>query len=669
MRHKWLLFACVGVILVHASTARPEQDRDAVEGSAVQIADLGHQSSTQYPGFSSNDNSSSAKSGRALITPFIRKSTTKSPSSICTISTINYDCVLKNVKLYHNESKFFGLDWKNNPQKNITFTNSRLAYLPQSLFNAFPSMELLNAEDLQIEEIEDKAFKHAGNLQNLYLQKNEISSIQTFQGVPLLIHLDLSHNKIIRIEYGAFQKNINLKNILMNNNQISELPSFQNIENLKVLDLSNNELHEINDNQFIGNTKLQNLDFSYNHLRHLNLDQLDDMRELSVVDISNNNLERLHIPKYIRRLDARKNSIQDITSNGCKVEQIYLSHNRVTDISTLQKCASIKTLDLSYNKLQNFDLIGYLPNLQILNLTNNQLFQIDLATKISHPLQILDLSYNQLSYGPANKFSNLKVVKLNNNKFIEFKFDQLKSLTFVQLGYNEWKCDKIQDIMKQIDHIVGDANETCMNSNKRSQDGICCRDYKRAFIERLNEILRDINHHENVNKQDSKKCKQTKPMNSATTLDMQTLHDKTANLDKATKEILQQIENAKSKIDIAEREINSVKTQQSQLQAENQKYKQIVEKLRNYYGITKEGLIGSYVTLNRIEQFTREKNSLSIDLLARRTQEREDTNDRLDRLNTKKVNLNDENENHKALLADLKKKEAALKKEDRKSVV
>ncbi|XP_039443296.1 probable serine/threonine-protein kinase DDB_G0278509 isoform X1 [Culex pipiens pallens] len=699
MRHKWLLLMCVGVILVQATLANAEDGSNSQNESeeGANQAEVSDQQSTQSPSVdeqnadkdfendsmnpennSTDTDTATAKpqketaydehvhsnrESKAVI-PAVGRTTTKKPSYICTKSNLNYDCILQNVQLNHNEPNIFGLDWKNNLQKKVTFTNSRLQFLPKRLFEAFPEMELLNAEDLQIEEIEYQAFKHAKKLKTLYLKRNLISNIETFKGVPLLVHLDLSHNRITHFNKDAFAKNRELERLLMNHNHISELPGFQNIDNLEELNLSNNDLQEISDNQFRGNPKLNSLDASFNLLRHFNLNQLNDKPNLSFISVSFNNLESLYIPGQVQKLDARNNSISNINANICSLQNLYLSNNQITDISALRNCRSMKILNLSHNKLQSIDLIESMPELSNLNVAHNQLFEINFPAKVAHPLQILDLSYNQLSFGPTNKFDQMKTLKLNNNNFIEFKFgEMMKSLNYVQLSNNEWSCEKITQIMQEKREIIFDKNEICVNSQARSQNGICCKDYKRAFNDRLKEMIQEIYVHENVNKKDQEKCKPTKPKIGVNKPNVQTMHNKIAELDSSTREILNELEGVKSQITHIEQEIISNTTRQHKLQTANQNIKQLVEKYSGNYGIPKEGLISPSKTLEKVVKYTQDRKSNSENLLARRTKEVEATNARMESKNSEKFTSQSENEGLEAVLKNIKADESKLKKE------
>ncbi|KAL1401296.1 hypothetical protein pipiens_006725 [Culex pipiens pipiens] len=129
MRHKWLLLMCVGVILVQATLANTEDgsnsQNEPEEGENQ--AEFSDQQSTQSPR-TALDGDEQVHSNRELkgYEPAVRGRPTKKPPSICTKSNFNYDCILQNVRLNHNEPNVFGLDWKDNPQKNVTFIDSSM---------------------------------------------------------------------------------------------------------------------------------------------------------------------------------------------------------------------------------------------------------------------------------------------------------------------------------------------------------------------------------------------------------------------------------------------------------------------------------------------------------------------------------------------------------------
>ncbi|EDS38656.1 conserved hypothetical protein [Culex quinquefasciatus] len=220
----------------------------------------------------------------------------------------------------------------------------------------------------------------------------------------------------------------------------------------------------------------------------------------------------------------------------------------------------------------------------------------------------------------------------------------------VQLNHNE-------------PNIFGLDWKNNLQKNARSQNGICCKDYKRAFNDRLKEMIQEIYVHENVNKKDQEKCKPTKPKIGVNKPNVQTMHNKIAELDSSTREILNELEGVKSQITHIEQEIISNTTRQHKLQAANQNFKQLVEKYSGNYGIPKEGLISPSKTLEKVVKYTQDRKSNSENLLARRTKEVEATNARMESKNSEKFTSQRENEGLEAVLKNIKADESKLKKE------
>ena len=91
--------------------------------------------------------------------------------------------------------------------------------------------------------------------------------------------------------------------------------------------------------------------------------------------------------------------------NCSYLTHIYLSNNRIVDISTLSNCSSLKYLDLASNKIVDISALSNCFSLEYLFLDNNK---------------ILDVSalYN---------CSSITYLYLNNNKIKnKIKFDRFK---------------------------------------------------------------------------------------------------------------------------------------------------------------------------------------------------------------------------------------------------
>ncbi|XP_053686606.1 uncharacterized protein LOC128736151 [Sabethes cyaneus] len=426
---------------------------------------------------------------------------------VCSIETQNYNCQFKDVILkLPQHSVTFG-PVPNSKQK-LAFQNSTLEYLPKSLLDAFPRMQVLNLEGLLIREIDSNTFQTASELLELYMQNNQLKEIKsnTFDGAWKLQLLDLSNNAIEsnRIALNFLSAVPNLQQFKINSNRISQLPLSQQNYYLQYITASENSISHIKADQFKNNRQLSELDFSYNRLQYFDLQQLDDKQNLLLINVNYNNLTALHIPQYVKTLFARNNTIETLSSlEYCAAVEIDLQSNNLQNIDVLSNCNFLQKLDLSSNLLQNFrfSLVENMSELKVLNLSHNHLFQIDGNIK-SNPyfnLQTLDFSHNHLSHGPpSTAFHTVIELYLQNNEFIDFDFRSSEKRN-VYLSNNEWSCKKIDSINKTT-VIVDQFHGECLSGFVKKK-GICCREYKKPYIQRLNEVLTEALFHNQTNRQ------------------------------------------------------------------------------------------------------------------------------------------------------------------------
>jgi Leucine-rich repeat (LRR) protein len=83
---------------------------------------------------------------------------------------------------------------------------------------------------------------------------------------------------------------------------------------------------------------------------------------------------------------------QDLANTEGDLE---LSGYNIRDLSGLEFCTNIVTLDLSNNLIHDITHVGYLHLLEELDLSFNQISQIDVLSELEY-LKILDLSFNQI---------------------------------------------------------------------------------------------------------------------------------------------------------------------------------------------------------------------------------------------------------------------------------
>lgn len=224
---------------------------------------------------------------------------------------------------------------------------------------------------------------------SVYLRNNNIESVDTdaFVRNPELIHIDLSHNKIVTLQGGWLS----------------------NMSGLTSLTLSHNHIQEILRGCFDGARGLLRLDLSYNKLQYLSADDIAMLENL---------------------------------------EELILDHNPLALLSgdMFRPLAMLKTLSLNgvgYGSLPP-DLFRYTSMLETLSLVGNGFKTIPVtALETLYSLRVLDLSQNpltQLGMSCIRGLHSLRTLRLNDLYLLtsidEGAFSDIPMLREIQLTYN-----------------------------------------------------------------------------------------------------------------------------------------------------------------------------------------------------------------------------------------
>lgn len=118
-------------------------------------------------------------------------------------------------------------------------------------------------------------------------------------------------------------------------------------------------------------------------------------------------LQNLDSLTNLRVLSIQSNRLTTITglSNLPKLEELYLSHNAVTDLSGLEKNTTLRVLDFSNNQVTHLDHLSTLKNLEEVWASNNQLTsfeEVERELKDKEKLQTVYFEGNPLqTNGPV----------------------------------------------------------------------------------------------------------------------------------------------------------------------------------------------------------------------------------------------------------------------------
>lgn len=577
---------------------------------------------------------------------------------ICTISTQHYDCQIQGVTIRDGESHEF----RNEPGKQvITFRDSVLRFLPKSLVDAFPNMKILNLNELKIASIDNNAFDNARTLEQLYLEGNRLETFPTkvLSGAIMLKTLTLSDNDIKSMPY-VFKSNKLLEDFYVNGNKLNQLPTFENIPHLKTFNGSHNKLDRIDSMQFSKQTQIKEIDLSYNLLMNLVL-KLPPTVTLEIVDISNNELTNLDIPLRIERLNIENNKLSTFDAGEeCLLKFLNISKNQL-EAQPILNCHSLEVLDVSNNLLESFKYSQTLENLQNLNLGHNNLFEFSIPTKSKIPLALvsLDLSHNKLSYlSSLPSFPRLKNLKLNNNKLIAIQHNSLPNrVEHLFMSNNEWKCEDVPSWAR----LVRDENNIC-NEGFKTVEGICCKNYRKAFNDLLNDKVRDAYFHEQSNYDRLKHYCAYKKY-SATNDDIEHIKTLASEADENMGKIYRDIANIKQSVVDSQKNLDDIKVNHNKFSNFKRNMANLIENKRSMYQVTKEGLVNDKDMLSRVIKFVQERNTFSDDLLNRRRSETINTSKILEQKNQEKAQLTSSITEIASNITSMKAQEKVLKKE------
>ncbi|XP_078056872.1 uncharacterized protein LOC144481664 [Mustelus asterias] len=125
----------------------------------------------------------------------------------------------------------------------------------------------------------------------LLLNYNNLSSVPltSFQSLPYLKDLDLSHNQIQHFDLVSL---LPLEKLDLSSNSLTGIPDFKNLRNLKKLVLDHNQIPDLPERAFDVLVSLEELSVKGNAIRVIPDGIFDQLEELSRLILSGNRIER-----------------------------------------------------------------------------------------------------------------------------------------------------------------------------------------------------------------------------------------------------------------------------------------------------------------------------------------------------------------------------------------
>ena len=315
------------------------------------------------------------------------------------------------------------------------------------------------------------------NLQTLDLIDNQISDLSPLGGLTNLEFLDLSVNQISDVS--PLSNMTDLLWLFFGVNQISDLSPLSGLTSLQVLHLGNNEISDprplanltdlrvlyLDDNQIqdiaplAGLTKIGqegewveerdgvqvHLDLSSNQISEIS--PLVDNPGIGAgdgLDLRGNPLNNEAYESYIPTLEARGVNVLWLTTEEVNIPDpsleaairealnkpegpitkeelagladLQASERGIGDLSGIEHCVNLQTLDLISNQISDLSPLGGLTNLANLTLETNQISDLSPLSSLTN-LQTLYMYNNQFSdLSPLSNLTNLRLLNLDSNQ-------------------------------------------------------------------------------------------------------------------------------------------------------------------------------------------------------------------------------------------------------------
>ena len=220
---------------------------------------------------------------------------------------------------------------------------NNLKTIQAGAFSKQQHLTLLDLKENKLDNISAETFRGLGSLTSLRLDHNKLQKIYPggFSFMPMIEYIDLSFNEISDLEEGAFDRLDHLKTLLLNGNKLKRIHSgtLGNLMSLTRLELASNQIQAIDEGVFSCSPLVKTLVVKANKLHGIPKAIFLDLQFLDHLDMSQN-------PVYYIESDALigLRSLQTIKLNDCNISGIQNN--------TFSPLENIITIHLENNPLK-----------------------------------------------------------------------------------------------------------------------------------------------------------------------------------------------------------------------------------------------------------------------------------------------------------------------------
>lgn len=207
--------------------------------------------------------------------------------------------------------------------------------------------------------------ENCSKVKEIYLQGNNILTIQPLEACTQLVNLRLANNKNLGDNNSAIEKLTNLTYLDLSNTGMTNINSINNLINrtsrTKIIDLniSDNGLQDITGIEKI--TSLQNLYIANEQLDNDDLSLVQGLTGLATLDMSGNQISDISVLANLLNLTHlyfANNKVESIEALTGKVfTELDISGNQIKDITPLSSHNSINKLLIDNNRIEDVSVL------------------------------------------------------------------------------------------------------------------------------------------------------------------------------------------------------------------------------------------------------------------------------------------------------------------------
>lgn len=190
------------------------------------------------------------------------------------------------------ESQFNGVKFLRIFDDVFTGSKKRLESIEENAFGNLPNMEDLILQEIQIGNLNEKAFASNKNLKSIRIQLTKLKSLpaKIFRGLVELEKIKITDNNIKTLHKNMFQDNKRLKFIDFFYNQIEDLPEniFSNLVYLEKINFRLNKIEILNGKLFQNNDNLKEINFEENMITKIVPGTFSGLKSLESVNLGLN---------------------------------------------------------------------------------------------------------------------------------------------------------------------------------------------------------------------------------------------------------------------------------------------------------------------------------------------------------------------------------------------